>query len=304
MPDNGTFILRAPTVNERGILFIVAATASFTTCDTLIKLATVGLPVIESMFFRSLFAVLWALPLVAMTGGLKRIRQIADKRVLLRGFFELTSAVTFLVGLANMPIAEITSLIQLAPIFLLLIAAVFLGLKVTRVQFGLAVLSFIGAVLVVQPGSSGFTLFAAFGVIAAILAAARDLTGRSVPAGISGVIVALGAMVVSLIGTGIGTLAFETFVVPSTHQLILIAASSFFLVGAQVFVFRAYRHAEPGAVAPFFYSGALWATISSGLVFGTLPNGLAFTGIGLIVASGVGVLLIADRRGQQPELPI
>jgi drug/metabolite transporter (DMT)-like permease len=53
-------------------------------------------------------------------------------------------------------------------------------------------------------------------------------------------------------------------------------------------------------VAPFFYTGALWAVISSGLVFGTLPNALGFAGIALIVISGVGVLLLSENRRRDP----
>ena len=292
--------MRPLSVNERGILFVIGATASFSTCDTLIKLATTNFPVLESMFLRSLFAVILAVPLVAVTGEWQRMRAVFNPRVLLRGVFELTSAMAFVIGLANMPIAEITALIQLAPIFLMLAAALVLGLRVTGAQFSLAFLAFVGALFVVQPGGSSFTMFALFGVGAAVLSASRELVGRTVPVGIPGVIVALAAMAVSTVGSGAAMLAFETFRMPEAGEAGLIVASAFFMVIAQVLVFAAYRHAEPGAVAPFFYSGALWAVISSALVFGVLPNMLALTGIGLIVLSGVGVLLISRRRKQAP----
>jgi len=59
-------------------------------------------------------------------------------------------------------------------------------------------------------------------------------------------------------------------------------------------------------VAPFYYMFAIWAVCSGVLVFGTLPNALALVGIGLIVASGVAVVLL-DARGRQPvavETPV
>ena len=303
-PEYRNPVVRLPTVNERGILFVVAATASFTTCDTFSKLATENLPVIESMFLRSVFSVIWAIPFLVFTGDLRRIRGMVQKRVALRSVFETFSALCFLIGLANVPIAEVTALMQLSPIMLMLVAGLFLGLRVTGTQFGFAVLAFMGALLVVQPGSNGFSPFVLFGLLAAAFSAARELVGRSVPAEISGAVVAMAAMLVSAVATGAAMLVFEEFRMPNLTETMLIAAAAFFMVCAQIFVFSAYRHADPGVVAPFFYSGALWAVISSGLVFAVLPNALALGGIALIVGSGVAVLLISRRRSDVPVVEI
>ena len=299
-PEYRKSVVRLPTVNERGILFVIAATASFTTCDTLIKLATADLPIIETMFLRSFFAVFWAIPFLVFTGDLGRMRGMLQKRVVLRSVLETISALSFLVGLANVPIAEVTALIQLSPIMLMLAAGLFLGLRVTGTQFGLAFLAFVGALLVVQPGGSGFSAFVLFGLLAAAFSAGRELVGRTVPVEISGPVVAMMAMLVSAVATGAAMLVFEDIRMPNLTETALIAASAFFMVCAQIFVFSAYRQADPGVVAPFFYSGALWAVISSGLVFSVIPNGLALGGIALIIGSGVGVLLISRRRKDVP----
>ena len=58
---------------------------------------------------------------------------------------------------------------------------------------------------------------------------------------------------------------------------------------------RHHRSAAPGAVAPFFYSFAIWAVIAGVIVFRELPNPLALVGIAAIVASGLGIVLL-DRR--------
>ena len=60
----------------------------------------------------------------------------------------------------------------------------------------------------------------------------------------------------------------------------------------------AYRLGRTAAVAPFFYSFALWAVLSGFFVFGALPNALALAGIALIVASGVAIVLLDQRRGE------
>ncbi|HTN63666.1 MAG TPA: hypothetical protein VL147_19285 [Devosia sp.] len=51
-------------------------------------------------------------------------------------------------------------------------------------------------------------------------------------------------------------------------------------------------------VAPFFYCFTVWAVISGLLVFGELPNPLAIGGILLVVASGL-VIVTLDQRKQR-----
>lgn len=288
--------MRILSTNERGIAFMIAATASFATCDTFVKLAAASLPPMEIIFIRGGFVVLWAIPLMFLLGDGGKVRAVFDKRVMIRSILEVVGALGYVFGLANLNIADFTALVQLSPIIVLLAAAAFLNLPATRVQLTLAVIAFIGALLVVQPGGSSFSIYAFFGLWTAALGAARELVGRTVPVGISGVVVALSAGLFSTVGAGALTFAFESFRMPSPGEAMLIAGSALFLMLAQIFIFMAYRRAAPGAVAPFFYTGALWAMLSSVLVFGTLPNLLGLVGIAIIVASGVSVLILTAKQ--------
>ena len=289
------------STNERGIIMVVLAMACFATNDVLLKLTTQTLPPFETIFFRSIFSATWSLVLLAATGGLGSFKQVAQPRVLLRNLTEVVAVLGFIVGLSKAPIAEFTALNQLQPIILMLIAGLFLGLKVTRLQFALAAVAFVGALLVAQPGSGSFTWYYMFGVWNAVLAAIRELVGRSVPAGISGIIIALGAALVCIVGTGAAAVLFEPVRLPNLHELALVAGAGVFLTGGHIFIFLGFRQADPGAVSPFSYAGTLFAVVASVFVFGMLPNALAFGGMALIVLSGVGVILFARDRTPPEE---
>lgn len=293
---NRGFFVRNLSTNERGIVMVVLAMACFATNDTLLKLTTATLPPFETIFFRSMFSIVWSLGLLAATGGLRNVRQVAQPRVFLRNFAELIAVLGFIIGLSNAPIAEFTALNQLAPIILMLIAGLGLGLRVSRLQFALAGIAFIGALLVAQPGSAAFTWFYLFGVWNAVLAAIRELIGRSVPAGISGIIIALGAAIICLFGAGAAALLFEPVRLPELRELALLASAALFLTGGHIFVFMGFRQADPGVVSPFGYTGTLFAVGASLLVFEVVPNPLAFFGMSLIVLSGIGVILFARDR--------
>ena len=49
-------------------------------------------------------------------------------------------------------------------------------------------------------------------------------------------------------------------------------------------------------MAPFYSLFSVWAVLSGYFVFSTFPNALAIAGIGLILVSGVSVVLLDERR--------
>jgi drug/metabolite transporter (DMT)-like permease len=61
------------------------------------------------------------------------------------------------------------------------------------------------------------------------------------------------------------------------------------------------RWGDMSVIGPFRYSGLLMALLLGYLMWGDVPNGLAWCGIGLVVAAGLG-LLQAERLRKQALL--
>ena len=68
------------------------------------------------------------------------------------------------------------------------------------------------------------------------------------------------------------------------------------LIFGHFFIFMAYRIGPTGVVAPFYYFFTFWAVISGLLVFGQFPNELALAGIALVIASGLAVVYLDNRK--------
>jgi drug/metabolite transporter (DMT)-like permease len=130
----------------------------------------------------------------------------------------------------------------------------------------------------------------------AVLSAVRDIAGRRVGAEVPGMIVAISAVVVVLAGAAVAHLVLEDWTPPAARHLLLLGCAGFFLIFGHFFIFMAYRVGPTGVVAPFFYCFTLWAVISGLLVFGHLPNALAIGGIVLVVASGLAIVLLDERK--------
>jgi drug/metabolite transporter (DMT)-like permease len=280
----------------RGPLFMVLATGSYVINDSLMKVATEALPPYQVLVLRGLAATLWGMPLLLILGYRRNMPQLLEPRVLARNLCETFGVMCFVVALANMPIADATALGQITPLVLLLGAAFFFGERIGGLSLALIGCGFIGALMVAQPTGAGISVYALLGLANAVICAVRDLVGRRVPGHIPGLIVAISAVLVVLAGASTAHLLTETWVEPSSRHLLMLLASGLFLIFGHFFIFMAYRVGPTRSVAPFYYCFTVWAVISGFVVFGHLPNMLASLGILLVVASGLAIVLLDQRR--------
>ncbi|WP_352451058.1 DMT family transporter [Mesorhizobium sp. M0106] len=280
----------------RGPLFMVVSTGSYIVNDTMMKLATAGLPPYEVLFLRGAAATLWGIPLLFMLGYGKQIPLILDAKVLRRNMLELGAILCYVVALANMQIADSTALGQITPLLMLVGSSMLFGERIGGVRLALIGLGFVGAVMVAQPTMQGISVYAVLALGNAALSAARDLAGRKVAADVPGMVVAISAVIVVLAGAGVAHLVSEQWVVPEIRHLLLMGGAGLFLIFGHFFIFMAYRVGPTSVVAPFYYCFTVWAVISGLVVFRQLPNALAVCGILLVVASGLTIVSLDERK--------
>ncbi|MCP9230152.1 DMT family transporter [Mesorhizobium sp. M0904] len=275
---------------------MVVSTGSYIVNDTMMKLATAGLPPYEVLFLRGAAATLWGIPLLFMLGYGKQIPLILDATVLRRNLLELGAILCYVVALANMQIADSTALGQITPLLMLVGSSMLFGERIGGVRLALIGLGFVGAVMVAQPTMQGISVYALLALGNAALSAARDLAGRKVAADVPGMVVAISAVIVVLAGAGVAHLVSEQWVVPETRHLLLMGGAGLFLIFGHFFIFMAYRVGPTSVVAPFYYCFTVWAVISGLVVFRQLPNALAICGILLVVASGLTIVSLDERK--------
>jgi len=280
----------------RGPLFMVIATCSYVINDTLMKLATEGLPPYEVLFLRGCAGLLWGLPLMLVLGYGRQLPLVFERRVLARNLAETAAILCYVVALANMPIADASALGQITPLLVLLGASILFRERIGGVRMALIGAGFIGAIMVAQPTMQGISIYAVLALANAVLCAVRDIAGRRIAAEVPGMIVAMSAIIVVLIGAGAMHLATEQWVVPETRHLLLLAGAGLFLIFGHFFIFMAYRVGPTGVVAPFYYFFTFWAVLSGLIVFGQFPNLLAISGIVLVVAAGLTIVVLDERK--------
>jgi drug/metabolite transporter (DMT)-like permease len=290
--------------NLRGIAAMLAGTASFAAGDTLVKLVTSDIPPFEVLFLRGVAASLACGLLLVPLGDWRAISSAVHVRPLMRAAAETVSVLCYIVALSRLPIADVIAIMQTAPLFLIVALAFVLGESVGAARVSLVLLGFAGGLLVAQPGPAGFSPAALLAFASAVGIAARDLIGRGVPARIPVMVVAFATNVMVMVVAALMSVGFESWRAPTGRHLAFLGFAGVFVTLGHVGLLAAYRFGQTAAVAPFFYSFALWGVLSGVFVFGALPNAVALAGIALIAGSGVAIVLVDRRRGRHEEIAL
>lgn len=275
--------------NTRGIFAVLAAMALFLMSDTVVKLAGEMMPATEIMALRGLMAVLLMGSVAVATIEPSRWHLMAEPTVVLRATIETLVAVLFLLSLPHLLLADMTAIQQVTPIVLTLLSALILKEQVGWRRWLAVLAGFTGVVLVIQPAGQGFNVFALLALACAVLVATRDLVTKrldpSIPTTVVTFTTTLSVCLVGFMGSPL-----EVWHTPSIYGLALLAASAIFVSLANIFIIRGFRGTEVSVVAPFRYSGVLWAIAFGYLVWGQVPNALAIAGTTILVASGLYIM--------------
>jgi len=143
--------------------------------------------------------------------------------------------------------------------------------------------------MVIQPSADGFNVYSLVCLLATLGHAIRDLLTRRIAPGTPSILITLAtAASVTLLAGVLSVIdGWQAF---GWLQLGTLALASIFLAGGYYWIIDAMRHGEVSLVAPFRYAGLLWALMLGWLIWGDIPNLLAWAGIGLLIGSGLYVL--------------
>jgi drug/metabolite transporter (DMT)-like permease len=283
-----------PGDNRRGIRWMVAAMACFIVNDALVKFVSQALPAGQLIFLRGLMATALVLAVVRVTGVPLQPRRLASGWVAMRAGLDALATFAYLVSLFHLPIANATAINMGTPLFITLIAVLWLRHRVGPRQWLAIAVGFAGVLLVIQPRADGFNAFAWLCVGATVLNALRDLVTLRIPREMPSIGVTLAtAVAVTLLAGAVSLL--QGWAELTGHQLALLAASAVFLASGYQLIIRATRSGDLSVVAPFRYSGLLMAVLLGWVVWGDVPNALAWAGIALVLGAGLYLLRNESR---------
>ncbi len=287
--------------NFRGSLFMVLAMAAFALEDMFIKAATVTVPVGQVLLMFGLAGMIVFAALARYHGD--RIFDPAglSRTMVIRSVFEIMGRLCFTLAIALTPLSNASAILQATPLVVAVGAVYVFGETVGWRRWSAICVGFIGVLLILRPGWSGFEPNSIFAVLGTIGFAGRDLATKAAAPqltnaqlGVYGFAMLLVAGVIALSYTG-GALW------PNTAVLIKIAAATLFGVLAYSALTGAMRLGEVSAIAPFRYTRLVFAMIIGVVIFGERPDTWTLIGSAIVVGSGLYTVLRQQRKVSVPS---
>jgi drug/metabolite transporter (DMT)-like permease len=252
--------------------------------DSAIKRLTVAYPIMMIVWARYTVH----LALVGAALGRRLPTALKSRRPVLQAVRSVAQAgavVTFVAGLGLVPLADCIAIHFVAPVLITALAAPLLGEQVgVRRWLGVAA-GFLGVLIVIRPGTGALSWAALFPLASAVCSAVYQVVTRMVGnADATMTSLAYTALAGTVVANGL--LPF-VWVVPDVEGWVLMGAVG--VLGAMTHYgqIRAYGVAAAAAVAPYLYTGLIWAAAFGYLFFGELPDRWTVLGALVITASGL-----------------
>lgn len=271
---------------------MVSATLLFSAADATGKLLTEHYPFMQIIWLRSAFGLGLIGAAIAATTGAGGFGSARPGWHLARSLVGIVLTTGIFMGLKYIPLAEVTALVFANPLMVAVYSSLVLGERISTGSWAAIVFGFVGILLVTRPTPDHFHFAHLFMLGFAAATAFMILTARKLAATES--VLTLNFYIYPATLLLATPWALSAWVMPDALDWLLFFATSAFATLALYCVTRAMHSARPSQVAPLDYGRILWTAALGYLFWGELPDALTWTGIAVIIASG---LYIVTRRG-------
>lgn len=242
------------------------------------------LPLMEIIFFRSLPLML-IIPLVLKN---RKISFIGNNRhfLLLRGVFACVGIVAYFYSITSMTLTDAITIKQTSPIFIIILASIFLRESINLQKIFIFILAFFGAILIIKPGLTLDIFPAMIGMLGAIFFAGGQITIRHLR------LTDHFLVIVNYFGITLGLSSFTillfqgSFIVPDIVSLGVLISLGVIGVAGQISLTKAFQMAPANLVSLYSYLQIIFGTIFGIIFFKEIPDLFSIFGAFLIIISG------------------
>lgn len=257
-------------------IFFIGVTA-------LVKYMGPRLPAAEAAFLRYAMGLVFILPAL----GVLRRAQITKRQYSMfatRGLFHAMGVILWFFAMTRIDIAEVTAMNYLAPIYVSIGAALFLGERLAARRIVAVIMGLLGAVIILRPGfrelSSGhFAMLIAAVVFAGSYLLAKVLADEAKPI----VVVTMLSIFVIL---GLAPFAFSVWITPNAQELMILALVAILATAGHFTMTLAFAAAPVTVTQPISFLQLVWATLLGALAFGEPVDVWVIIG-GIVILSSV-----------------
>ncbi len=277
-----TSVRPALATPARAALLMLASTMAFGLMAVAIRYATRYVPTQEVAFFRNAFGLLALLPML-LRPGRAPLKTQQLPRYFVRSAIGLGSMLCAFWALGHLPLAQAVSLSYSTPLFVTIAAVLWLGETVRVRRWAAVVVGFIGVLVIVRPGTAGFSAGSLIAVAAALLSSLVAIQIKQLTRVDSADTVVLYTYVfwvpLSLVP------ALFVWVWPTGMAWVWLVATGVMGTVGQLLWTRALRLGEVSALTPISFLQLPLVTLCGWLLFDESVDRWTLVGAGIILAA-------------------
>jgi len=286
------------SANLIGITFMVLSAVLMTGMAVMVRQVSEDMHPFVVAFARNLFGVLFLLPLLFKYGtDLLKTNDLGWMAT--RGVFNAAAMLSFFFALTLLPLANISALMFTVPLFVSLMAVLFLKERMGPRRILSLIVGFSGALIILRPGieviglGSLIALFSAFTWGTAVVIIKRLSRTNS-------------SVTITFYGLSFLTLftfppALFVWQWPTMEQYLWLAAIAGGGTIGQLLFTQSLKSADATLVMPFDFTKLIWASLFGFLIFSEIPVIWVFVGGAVIFASTSYLTYREGRDKSQPK---
>jgi drug/metabolite transporter (DMT)-like permease len=269
--------------------YMVLGVAALSGMDALGKRVAADYSVFQMLAVRSSVAIVLVLLLLSLRGGLRTLRTRQPLGHALRSLCGLVAFVTFYAALRHLPLADAVAVAFGSPFLVTALAGVLLKEPVSGRQWLAIGVGFLGMLVVVRPSGAGVQPAALLVLVSGVaysfmMVLARAMTRPGKPHETTFSFVFY--MLVGQAAAG-WLVALPAWRSPDAVALAEMCAMGVLGILGNYGLAEAFRSAPVATVAPFEYTGLIWASLFGAVLFGDLPSASFWVGSAVIVGAGL-----------------
>jgi drug/metabolite transporter (DMT)-like permease len=247
-----------------GVFWMVVTGLLFVGVTALVKYLGPGIPAPEAAFLRYAIGLVFLIPLLR-----PMLRTQLSRRqwglFTARGLAHSMGVALWFYAMARIPIADVTAMNYLAPIYVTLGAAVFLGEKLAARRVIAIIVALIGALIILRPGfreigPGHIAMLGAAVVFGASYLLAKLLTDETNAAIVVG-------MLSIWVTVGLAPMAIAVWVPPSPHALVVLTMVALLATAGHYTMTLAFAAAPVTVTQPVTFLQLVWAVVLGALFF-------------------------------------
>lgn len=284
-----------------GIFWMLVTGVCFITVTALVKFLGPRIPPAEAAFLRYLLGLVFLIPAV----GALRTAHLTRRQWTLcatRGVFHALGVILWFYAMVRIPLADVTAMNYLAPIYVTIGAALFLGEKLAFRRIAAVLFALLGALIILRPGfreiSSGHIamIFTAL-VFGGSYLTAKILADEMKPS----VVVAMLSIFVTI---ALAPFALVEWVTPTWYELWILFLVACFAVAGHYTMTLAFAAAPVTVTQPVTFTQLIWAVLLGYFAFNEAVDVWVIVG-GLLILSSVTFITWREAMlNRKPTTPV